>query len=243
MKRWITLHSTIKVAISKLAAASLFGENWRQDGNLRIVRYGFDFSAFAAPAERKAVRAEFGIPDDAVVLGHVGRFHELKNHRLLIEAFRHCVAAEPACRLLLVGNGPLRPEIENIVATHNLQKHVIFAGNRRDVARVMAGGMDIFVFPSLWEGLGIVVLEAEAAGLPCILSNAIPEEADVIPQLIRRLSPQESPDNWAQAILQARGRRLPSSHVLPAIEDRFGITRCIRELEEIYTASSGSATE
>jgi glycosyltransferase involved in cell wall biosynthesis len=240
MKRWITLHSTIKVAISKLAAAALFGENWRQDSNVRIVRYGLDFSAFAAPVDRKAVRAEFGIPDDALVLGHVGRFHEQKNHRLLIEVFRQCVAAEPTCRLLLIGSGPLRPEIEEFVAAHNLQQQVIFAGNRRDVARVMAGAMDIFVFPSLWEGLGIVVLEAEAAGLPCIISNAIPEEADVIPQLIRRLSPQESPQNWARAILQSRGQRLPSSEVLPAIEDCFGMARCIRELEEIYTGSSGS---
>ena len=106
----------------------------------------------------------------------------------MLEIVRHVMGADPKTRLVLIGDGPMRSAIERQAADLGLTGRVVFAGCRVDVTRLLLGAVDVFVMPSLREGLPLAGIEAQAARLPCVLSDAITCELDVLPQLIRRLS-------------------------------------------------------
>jgi len=117
-----------------------------------------------------------------------------------------------------------------------ISDRLIFTGTRPDVPRLMLGAMDLFLFPSLFEGLGIVLLEAQSAGLSCVISDVIPEEVDVVKELILRLSLEQPPEEWAEAILRIKNsQKADRERCLRAIEEsRFNIEHSIAEIEEIY---------
>ena len=136
-----------------------------------------------------------------------------------------------------MGDGPLRSEITRAVTDAGLTDRFVFAGLRTDVARLMLGGMDLFLFPSISEGLGLVLVEAQAAGLSCVCSDEIPAEADVVGPLINRLSISLSANKWADKIIQIKQnqRAISKSDALKAIEaSDFNIKNSIKELEKIY---------
>jgi len=237
-KRWIYRNATRGLACSQLAAIALFGNAWRIDPRWKILYYGVDFNLFKLRIDKSAVRAEFGIPDDAFVIGQVGRFAEQKNHCFLIDIAVEIARREPKMCLLLVGDGPLRPIIEHKAAKMGLTERVVFAGLRSDVPSLMLGAMDVFLLPSLYEGLPVVGIEAQAAGLPFILSDVITKEVDVVKPLVRRLSLEQPASAWAEAILAARDspQAITQSDALAIIEQRpFNIQRSIKELENIYS--------
>jgi hypothetical protein len=147
-----------------------------------------------------------GIPEDAYVIGHVGRFQEQKNHRFLVNIAERLCDLEPKAVFLLVGDGPLRPEIEELVKVRDLQERVIFVGVRNDVPRIMKGAMDCFVLPSLYEGLPLVLLEAQVAGLHCVVSDTVSSEGDLDKAAVTRLSLSTSPNNWAAQLRKASSR-------------------------------------
>lgn len=239
MRYWIHQHATHKLSASQSAAAALYGKNWHIDPQLQLLFYGIDLAAFRSDVDRSDLRARLGMPSDVFVLGHVGRFQEQKNHRFLIRVAAEICAREKTAIFLLVGDGPLRSEIELQVERMGLTDRIIFAGLRSDVPALMKGVMDVFVFPSLYEGLGIVLLEAQAAGLPCVVSDVVPEEADIVPQLITRLSLGMTAANWAESILaQRNSNAYPSSKKsLEAVEQSaFNITASVQKLEAIYRA-------
>ncbi len=200
MNWWLHRHTTLGLAVSRCAADSLFGANWPSDPRFRISYCGIDLAPFRAQADRKAVRGEFNIPENAFVVGHVGRFDYQKNHKFLIEIFAALAKRKPEARLLLIGEGPLRPKIEAQVAQAQLRERVIFAGPRPDVPRLMTAAMDAFVFPSHFEGLPLVLLEAQAAGLPCLLADTVAEETRVNSALVRRLSLSQTPETWCDEL-------------------------------------------
>ncbi len=200
MEHLIRKHATTGIACSRKAAESLYGTAWQNDSRWKVVYCGIDLEPFRQPVDRAEVRRELNIPEDAFVLGHVGRFHEQKNHTFLIDIAAEVARREPNMRLLLVGDGPLRPQIEAKVASLGLTDRVIFAGLRPDVPRLMKGAMDVFVFPSLYEGLGLVLIEAQLSGLPSIFSDVIPEETDLVPSLVTRLSLHDACNTWQVAI-------------------------------------------
>ncbi len=150
---------------------------------------------------RAEVRQEFGIDPQVLVMGHVGRFSPEKNHKFLINVFYSLAQKHTDSRLLLVGSGPLETEIREQCNKLGIEDRVIFAGIRSDVNRILQA-MDVFVLPSLYEGLGIVAVEAQAAGLPCIASDRVPEECVRTNGLVHFLSLKETPDRWAQEVLQ-----------------------------------------
>jgi len=201
----IRKYATAGLAVSRAAARDLFGPNWQDDNRWRLLECGINLEPFERVVSRVEVRAEFGIPEDALVVGHVGRFVEQKNHAWLLRVFAEVRRASKKAVLLLVGDGPLRRCIEGEAARHGLAGGVIFAGLRRDVARLMLGAMDVFVFPSVYEGLGLAVLEAQAAGLPSVVSTSVPCEANVVPALVKRLSLECSEASWAEAVLEMSG--------------------------------------
>jgi len=241
MNLWIQRHATLGLAVSRQAAVSLFGANWSADPRWRISYCGIDLAPFREQADRTAVRGELKIPANAFVVGHVGRFDYQKNHKFLIEIFATLAQRRPEARLLLIGEGPLQPTIEEQVVSAGLQERVIFAGSRPDVPRLMTSVMDAFVLPSHFEGLPLVLLEAQAAGLPCLLADTVAEETTVNPALVRRLSLSQSTDAWCDA-LAALCRSLENeSHdeALRVIEQSpFNIQTGVARLQEIYCGST-----
>lgn len=147
---------------------------------------------------RQRLRKNYGINDNDLVIGHVGRFYPPKNHIFIIDIFEKIIKNGRNSKLLLVGDGPLRTKIEKEINNRGLRENVIFTGVRKDVPNLLQA-MDVFLFPSLYEGLGIVSIEAQATGLPVFSSTKVPNESDVTGQCT--FMELGNPKTWADAIL------------------------------------------
>lgn len=168
-------HVDLYCACSKAAAEWKFESRYAR--NALIIKNGIDIEKFSFSAKRRDEwRLKLGYSDNCVVLGHVGRFCYQKNQSFLIELMTKLNNTDLDYRLLLVGDGEDRNILENLIKERNLEGKVILAGSVHNVEDYLQA-MDIFLFPSLFEGLGIVVIEAQAAGLPVITSDAVPEDA------------------------------------------------------------------
>jgi glycosyltransferase involved in cell wall biosynthesis len=237
-RRWIDRHATLGLATSREAAACLFGPRWATDRRWRVLHSCIDLSPFVDECpDRDRVRAELGIRADAFVVGHVGGFRAEKNHEFLIDIANEAARREPRFCLLLIGDGELRPAIERKVARLGLRDRVVFAGSRSDVPRLMMGSMDALVFPSVFEGLGLVGIEAQASGLVIVLSDVITPEVDVVPGLVRRMSLATPASAWADALLLAREPgALPDRREALQIVQRstFNIEHGVVALQQAY---------
>jgi glycosyltransferase involved in cell wall biosynthesis len=234
---WIDRYATVGLACSRAAARSLYGEQWESDRRWQILHYGIDPAPFAEPIDSPVERLRCGLPGDVPVIGHVGRFVPQKNHGFLLEVIAACIRLRPEVRFLLVGDGPLRPAIERAAAERGLAQNVVFTGARCDVPRLMLAAMDAFVLPSLWEGLPMVLLEAQAAGLPLVVSENVSDEFAVLPQQTERLRLGDGPEHWARRILLRLDRGRPNREEALAAVRRscFTIERSAQALEEVYT--------
>jgi glycosyltransferase involved in cell wall biosynthesis len=240
-ERWIHRYATIGLAASRNAGEALFGPAWQSGSLCRLLYYGIDLDPFRTACD-PALRETLNLPLDAFIIGHVGRFVEQKNHGFLLEIARRVLDFNPRTYLLLVGDGPLRPAIERRAAEMGLAKQVVFTGFRSDIARVLLGAVDVFVMPSLHEGLPLAGLEAQAARLPCVLSDTITRELDVLPQLIQRLPLSAPASVWADNVLAAR--RLPASvshtqELKAMAASPFNIENSVTHLQRIYQNGSG----
>lgn len=194
-----------------------------------VIRNGILMERFADPGISKSEkRTEIGIPGDAFVVGHVGRFFEQKNHPFLVEVFREIVSRQENTFLLMVGAGSTA-QTERKLAEYGLGDRYLILSHRQDIPQLLAA-MDVFVFPSIFEGFGIALLEAQAAGLRCIASDCCPKE------VIRRECciplPLENPEQWAEAALNPDWIREESQ----PLED-YDMNREIRRLEALYLQS------
>ena len=151
------------------------------------------------PEMRDHIRLEFGIPNDTILLGHVGRFVQQKNHIFLLQAFCEYSKINSNSVLMLVGGGELEGQIRSKVSELGLMDKVIFAGIRADVPALLSA-MDVLVFPSLYEGMPNTVIEAQATGLPCLIADTITREADIT-GLVQYL-PLGNAGTWAKYIAQ-----------------------------------------
>jgi glycosyltransferase involved in cell wall biosynthesis len=243
-KRWIRRFGTMRLAASGKAAEALFGSRWQRSSICRLLYYGIDLVPFRAQAD-PSVRAVLRLAPDAFVIGHVGRFDAQKNHLFLLEIFRNVAEADPRTRLMLIGDGPLRPAIERRVAELGLTERVVFAGLRADVPRLLLGAVNVFVMPSLHEGLPLAGLEAQAAGLPCVFADSITTELDVVPRLVTRLKLSQSSSAWARVVLAKRDQAPPITRdeALAAMEaSPFNIRRAVAELTRVYETASAAAS-
>lgn len=236
MKHWIRRFATDRVAVSREAAEDLFGPRWEDDPRCGLLYCGLDFTPFAGEEDRAAVRRLVGLPEDALVLGHVGRFFWRKNHRFLLEIAAAAMAREPRVWLLSVGDGPLQAEIEAYARDLGIAGRTIFAGMRSDVPRLMCGSLDVFVLPSHHEGLSLAQLEAQAAGLPCVLADGLTPEGDVVRGLIHRLPLSAPAEVWAEQVLHAA--RTPAVSRAEAhrtmTASPFAIEESIARLRRLY---------
>lgn len=204
MRRWLARHATVCLSASRQAHTSLFGSLADKSPPHRLLFCGIDLAPFREKVDALAVRAELGLPANSFVLGHIGRFAACKNHALLVAIAAELARTLPETYLLLVGEGALRSSIEAEAERCGIRSRVVIVGGRSDVPRLLKGAMDIFLFPSHYEGLGLAAIEAQAAGLPCVLSDAIPEEATVVPSLVRRVGLTQPLEAWLTAIEATR---------------------------------------
>jgi glycosyltransferase involved in cell wall biosynthesis len=228
--------ATHGLAVSTEAGDDLFPKDWRMSSRWKLHHLGIDLDRFDMATDRISIRESMGIPKDAFVVGHLGRFMEQKNHSFLVEIARAIVRRDPRFIFLLIGDGPLRPAIEAKVASFSMGKHFIFAGVRADVPTLMKGAMDLFLFPSLYEGLPLTLLEAQAAGLKCVVSDTVSTETDVIGSLIVRESLTKSADEWAQRVIENRAAApLDFSYTSRCLQDR-SIGASVDILASTYSA-------
>lgn len=179
LKPFSKVFATDYFACSEHAARWLFGDKTFESGDVHIIRNAIDINKFKyVESTRNKIRKELKI-EDRLVLGHIGRFVQQKNHEYLIDVFFEIYKENKNTVLILVGDGPLEDKIREKVNKLNLTDVVYFLGIINNVNEIMQA-MDVFVFPSLYEGLGIVVIEAQCSNLPCIISEKIPNEAIVL---------------------------------------------------------------
>lgn len=177
-RKQITKYATHCFACGEKAGKWLFGSHPFEIINNAIELQQFKYS----DTIRIEVRKEFGFKEDEFVFGHVGRFDTQKNHAFLVQAFQKVAQKNKKVRLLLVGEGWLMDKVKKQVDDEKLLGQVVFAGSRADVYRLYSG-MDCFLLPSLFEGLGIVAVEAQANGLPCLLADTIPSQVRLNPSV------------------------------------------------------------
>lgn len=216
-------------ACSTLAAKFFFG-----DRRATIIKNGIDLERYRCNIEiRNRYRKDLGIDSNDMVIGHVGRFEEVKNHSFLLEIFLKLLLTKPNAKLMLIGKGTLEIEMKDKVKRMGIDKNVRFLGERDDIGRCMQA-MDCFVMPSLYEGLPFVLVEAQAAGLPCLISDTINDDAVITPYTIKK-SLNENPERWCNDILCLTDnyKREDTGHYL--VEKGFSIDDTVRYLENIYS--------
>jgi glycosyltransferase EpsF len=245
MRKLINVTSTKLLACSNGAGQYLFGEK-----ELVKMRYSFfpnviDYTKFLAPSleEVRKFKKDASLENNFVI-GHIGRFMDAKNHLFLIEIMRNILKKENKITLLLVGDGELRASIEERAKMFGIYENIKFVGVREDISTLLHS-MDLFVFPSLYEGLGLVLLEAQASGIPCIVSEAIQPEADLNIGLVTRIMLSEGPKVWANTILMtSRNKEGNINRIIKGFENEgYSLSKGIATLLAIYQFSTGELNE
>lgn len=215
-----------RAACSKQAGDYLFGSHTYQ-----IIRNGINYSDYQySEAVRNIVRHECGIMDNEIVIGHTGRLTPQKNQKFLIEIFKYIQKKIPS-KLLIVGDGEDKQMLMELTEKLELSEYVIFTGVRKDIPSLLCA-MDIFVFPSLYEGLGISLLEAQASGLTCYCSDSIPKEANISDN-VTFLSLKFPPDFWAEEIVKYIETRTDRKFI-NILDNQYNISQCAQKLTEYY---------
>lgn len=223
---------TDAVACSDAAGEWLFGKN-----NFIVLPNAIDIDKFMYNSQsRKLIRDEFGISESEFVVGHIGKFMDAKNHEFLIRVFSIYHTKNPKSRLMLVGDGEWRPRIERWVSESGCSDAIILAGLRSDIPSIVQA-FDVFVFPSIYEGLPLTVLEAQASGLPCIISSNVTRVVNIgRDNVVMDLS--EGFESWSAAIdgidysITREDRCLHNHDLL--IEAHFSIKSVTNELLGLY---------
>lgn len=221
-----------KVSTHLLACSELAG-NWMFHSNsFEVVNNGIDTNTFRYDKMiRKQVRNELGI-EHKKVIGFVGRLQYQKNPEFVVEIFHEIHKKDEETVLILVGDGPDRNLLEKKVSDLGLRDSVIFLGVRQDIPRLLQS-FDLFLLPSRFEGLGIVLIEAQATGLPCLTSkNVVPEEANVT-DLLTYISLEELPEIWANIALE-QFDVLRENQTTKIFEQNYDVAQTVEQLQNLY---------
>ena len=226
-----------KLCTTRLACGEDAGKWLYRDKSFTVLNNGIQTKDYAFSEEkRNAVRKELGIQDDEVLLGHVGNFIEQKNHSFLIDIFSKVHSENPKYKLLLISDGMLMLMIKDKVHSLGLDDAVIFLGKTLKVSEYLQG-MDLFLLPSLHEGLPVVLVEAQAAGLICAVSNTVAKEADLTESSV--FLPIDSTAPWAEAVkklgYKTRNREEDSTNNIALIKEKgYDIEQNADKLRQIY---------
>ena len=226
------LAATHFFACSKNAAQWLFPhkkQHWK------VIPNAISLSDYLySPEKRCHIRRSLNITGDEFVMIHVGRFAKQKNHTFILSILEAFNQQQKNWKMIFVGTGPLETEIKQQSEKAGLSEHLLFLGNRRDVCDLLSAA-DCFLFPSLHEGLGIVVIEAQAAALPCIVSEAVPTEANLNLGLLHTLSLEQSPSIWADTIKSASAPIHRSGLNNEILNSEYNIIKVATSIQQFYS--------
>lgn len=235
LRPFAKVYATHYAACSRYAGEWLFGKRSMERGKVTIFNNAIDLNKFKYDENvRNEIRKELGIVDKFVV-GHVGRFCYQKNQEFMIDVFEEVYKQNPNAVLMLVGDGPDRGKIEEKVKDLYLSDRVMFMGNRNDVNRLYQA-MDVFVLPSRYEGLPVVGVEAQAAGLPCVLSNKMTVETKMTDN-VTFLGINDSAKEWAKIISSINILPRNVRAYIDLFNNGFSITDRACKLTELYESN------
>lgn len=233
LKHFSKIYATNFFACSELAGRYLFGNKTYNDNKVVIIKNAIELDQYVfCQKKRKEKRNELNVNEDTFVIGNIGRFVEQKNHEYLVDIFKEVHNKCENSILVLAGQGPLIEKIKTKVKKYNLEKFVFFLGQRLD-ANELYQAFDIFVLPSLYEGLGMVLIEAQISGLPCICSTEIPVEVKGIPEF-EFVSLDDNFKVWADYILKFKNNTNRISYKKEFANKGYDITKEAKKLEKIY---------
>ena len=220
-----------KYATDLMACGTESGDWMFAGAPFSILHNAIDAQVFTADANKRVgQREKWNIHSEEILVGHVGSFILQKNHRFLLNVFNEIQKKIPA-KLMVVGEGSLRVEIEKKISELGLEKKVILTGLRSDIADLLQA-MDVFVFPSLYEGLPVTMVEAQASGLPCLISDKVPIECRMT-ELVQQIPLSTSPEIWAKKAIEAS--RLPRKNTYEEIKAAgYDIVENAKKLQEMY---------
>lgn len=232
MKPKLIKYSTNYFACSKLAGEWLFGKDIVASDKFKVIHNAVDYDKFKYNEKiREKVRKGYNIDKDAVVLGCVARFSPQKNHLFLIDIFNEYHKINNNSKLMLVGQGELEKDIKDKIKEYHLDDNVMFTGYKNDTWNYYQA-FDIFVLPSKFEGLGMVLIEAQCSGMPCFTSkDVVPEEAKAT-DLLNYISLDDSPEKWAKKISKASIRKINTYEDIR--KNKYYLEDVVKELESIY---------
>lgn len=228
----IPLVADYMVACSEDAGKSYFGQNCDLSPKYEVLWNAIDTEKFVFDlSARTNVRNRYGISDKSYVLGHVGSFTQPKNHKFLLSIFSELYRRNDKYRLMLVGTGRLFKDIQKLAKTLNCSDGIVFTGPQQEVAPFYSA-MDLFVFPSIHEGLPLSVVEAQANGLPCILSNAVSKDTAVCNGSVRFIG-ISSVEEWCKSVESDEMSRKQGNFDIVK-SSKYDINLYVKRLERIY---------
>ena len=226
----IVKHADDLFACSDAAGRWLFGRAANGE-NYFVFKNAIDISAFAYNHDaRMKLREEFG-QQASFVMGTVGRITMAKNPYGIIRTIQGVCRQIPEARFLWVGTGELESEVKQYITNIGIADKVIFAGNRSDVPALLSA-MDVFLFPSLWEGLGMAAIEAQASGLPCLVSDRLPPEINIT-SLVQRIAPEDT-QGWVDAVLAIKENRHRVDTIQAMQTAGYDISESAKWLQDFY---------
>lgn len=233
-RKEVRKEATHYMACSKEAGEWLFGQDNLDNQKVYILNNAIDTDIFKFnPKTRDNVRKELGIKENEILFGHIGRFKPQKNHSFLIDIFKIINEKNNNSKLLLIGDGPLKEDIELKVRNLNLKENVIFYGEAKDTSRLL-NALDIFLFPSIHEGLSVVMVEAQCNGLKCIISDTKEVSKDTVLTDNVECIPLDDPEKWAIKALNTDISRSDETERLA--EKGYDITKEAKNLEDYYSS-------
>ena len=220
-------------ATSHLACGEDAGHWLYGNRPFQVIRNGVDTNKFLFSSRvREEYRKELNI-EKFTILGHVGRFSEVKNHRFMIEVFKNLYQKDSSYKLLFCGGGELEEEIKQLCKENQIENAVIFAGIRSDVDKLIQA-MDIFLFPSLYEGVPLTLIETQLNGIPCLISNKVPKETIYNNNVKTLPIHQEDIDKWVSQISKIKDGMLNRCEINEALVHDYDISIITNELIRIY---------
>lgn len=231
---WLFHRNIIKYATSYLACGQDAGHYLFGNKSFLVLRNSIDTKKYKYnEIDRRKRREEFGFELNDLVIGHIGSFRtRQKNHDFLIDVFAEIAKKVPNARLLLIGAGDLKDEIINKVHSLNLDGKCVFAGVRSDIPALLSC-MDVFLFPSLFEGLSVVLIEAQASGLPCVVSSVLSSETKLIDIFIQ-VKLNDSAQKWAEIVSSSCVKKKRELYCDDVRLRGYDVEDNVKILEQIY---------